>query len=45
LKRHLLHWLEVLGLVGRISESIGMVDDLLALLDVCRASCPRCEAY
>jgi NACHT domain len=35
LTRHLLHWLEALGLLGRISESIGMVDDLLGLLDVC----------
>ncbi|RYP64075.1 hypothetical protein DL771_008934 [Monosporascus sp. 5C6A] len=33
LKDHLLHWLEALGLLGRILESIGMVDDLLALLD------------
>ncbi len=31
---HLLHWLEALGLLERISESIGMVDDLLGLLDV-----------
>ncbi|KAH7010885.1 uncharacterized protein B0I36DRAFT_257304 [Microdochium trichocladiopsis] len=30
---HLLHWLEALGLLGRVSESIGMVDDLLGLLD------------
>ncbi|KAK3312023.1 hypothetical protein B0H66DRAFT_101489 [Apodospora peruviana] len=34
LTSHLLHWLEALGLIGRISESIGMVDDLLAL--ICR---------
>jgi hypothetical protein len=33
-KRHLLHWLEALGLLGWISESISMVDDLLGLLDV-----------
>ncbi|KAK3312960.1 hypothetical protein B0H66DRAFT_485056 [Apodospora peruviana] len=31
LRSHLLHWLEALSLIGRISESIGMVDDLLAL--------------
>ncbi|KAK3313601.1 hypothetical protein B0H66DRAFT_483850 [Apodospora peruviana] len=31
LTSHLLHWLEALGLIGRISESIGIVDDLLAL--------------
>ncbi len=34
LTNHLLHWLEALGLLERISESIGMVDDLLASLDV-----------
>ncbi|KAK3390127.1 hypothetical protein B0H63DRAFT_538288 [Podospora didyma] len=31
LTRHLLHWLEALSLLGRISESISMVDNLLAL--------------
>jgi hypothetical protein len=31
---HLLHWLEALGLLGWVSESIGMVNDLLGLLDV-----------
>ena len=41
---HLLHWLEALGLLGRISESIGIVDDLLALLDVCCAAYPRSES-
>lgn len=35
LMRHLLHWLEVLGLLGRVWESIGMVNDLLGLLHVC----------
>ncbi|KAK3905905.1 NWD2 protein [Staphylotrichum tortipilum] len=34
LKRHLLHWLEVMGLLGWVSESISMVNDLLGLLDV-----------
>lgn len=34
LVKHLLHWLETLGLLGRISECIGMVHDLLDLLDV-----------
>jgi hypothetical protein len=34
LKCYLLHWLEVLGLLGWIPESISMVDDLLGLLDV-----------
>ncbi|KAM7183071.1 hypothetical protein V8F33_013829 [Rhypophila sp. PSN 637] len=31
LASHLLHWLEALSLLGRISESLGMADDLLAL--------------
>ena len=34
LTSHLLHWLEVLCLLGWISESISMVEDLLGLLDV-----------
>ncbi|KAK0627877.1 hypothetical protein B0T14DRAFT_563644 [Immersiella caudata] len=33
LKSHLLYWLEALGLLGRISDSLGIVDDLFALLD------------
>lgn len=32
LTSHLLHWLEALSLLGRISESISMVDDLLTFL-------------
>ncbi|KAL8353865.1 hypothetical protein RB601_003618 [Gaeumannomyces tritici] len=31
---HLLHWLEALGVIGRIRESIGMIDELLGLLHV-----------
>jgi hypothetical protein len=34
LTRHLLHWLEALSLLGRVSESIVMVNDLLNLLNV-----------
>jgi hypothetical protein len=34
LKRHFLHWLEALSLMGRVSESISMIDDLIAILDV-----------
>ncbi|KAM0464261.1 hypothetical protein ACHAPV_002813 [Trichoderma viride] len=34
LSSHLLHWLEALGLIGRISECIGMINDLLSLVDV-----------
>lgn len=35
LTSHLLYWLESLGLLGRITESIGMTDDLLTLIGVC----------
>lgn len=35
LKRHLLHWLEALGLLGQILESISMVHMMIGLLDVC----------
>lgn len=45
LTRHLLHWLEALSLLGRISGSIGMVDDLLGLVDVrvlCHSYSLRC---
>ncbi|KAL8402633.1 hypothetical protein RB596_009121 [Gaeumannomyces avenae] len=31
LTNHLLHWLEALGVIGRIRESISMVDELLGL--------------
>ena len=34
LARYLMCWLEALGIIGRIRESIGMVDDLLRLLHV-----------
>jgi hypothetical protein len=34
LKRHFLHWLEALSLMGRVSESISMINDLIAMLDV-----------
>jgi hypothetical protein len=33
-KRHFLHWLEVLGLIKRVSESISAIDNLLAMVDV-----------
>ncbi|PTB62058.1 hypothetical protein BBK36DRAFT_1186315 [Trichoderma citrinoviride] len=29
LNKHLLHWLEALGLIGRTAEAIGMVNDLM----------------
>ncbi|KAJ4855762.1 WD domain, g-beta repeat domain-containing protein [Trichoderma breve] len=31
--RHLLHWIEALSLIGRISESSGMLDNLLGTID------------
>jgi hypothetical protein len=34
LTHHLLHWLEVLALIGRISDSITAIEELLGLLDV-----------
>ena len=34
LKCHFLHWLEALSLIGRISECIGMINDLIAMLNV-----------
>jgi len=34
LKQHFLHWLEVLSLMGKISESIGLIDTLQRRVDV-----------
>jgi hypothetical protein len=34
LEHHFLHWLEALSLLGKISESISMIDNLLAIVDV-----------
>jgi hypothetical protein len=34
LKCHFLHWLESLSLIGRLRESIGMVDNLMAMIEV-----------
>ncbi|KAK3340804.1 hypothetical protein B0H65DRAFT_271017 [Neurospora tetraspora] len=34
LTRYLLYWLKVLSLMGRISESIGLIDDLQSVTDV-----------
>uniref|UniRef100_A0A8H7N7D5 NACHT domain-containing protein n=1 Tax=Bionectria ochroleuca TaxID=29856 RepID=A0A8H7N7D5_BIOOC len=34
LKKHFLHWLEVLSLIGRLSETIGLIRELLALVDL-----------
>lgn len=36
LQRHFLHWLEALSLIGRISESVGLIDELQRLVDVSR---------
>ncbi|KAJ5337516.1 uncharacterized protein N7506_005538 [Penicillium brevicompactum] len=35
---HLLHWFEALSLLGRVQESIGMVDNLLSSLDPINSS-------
>jgi hypothetical protein len=34
LKRHFLHWLEALSVIGRVSESVGMIDELQSMTDV-----------
>ena len=34
LKCHFLHWLEALSLAGRLQQSIGMVDTLMAIIEV-----------
>lgn len=34
LELHFLHWLEALSLIGRISESIGFIDELQSIVDV-----------
>ncbi len=34
LKCHFLHWLESLSFIGRLRESIGMVDNLMAIIEV-----------
>ncbi|CAI6080417.1 unnamed protein product [Clonostachys chloroleuca] len=33
LRKHFLHWLEVLSLIGRLFETIGLIRELLALVD------------
>ncbi|KAH8665806.1 hypothetical protein BGZ60DRAFT_529071 [Tricladium varicosporioides] len=32
LERHFLHWLEALSLIGRVSQGISMINDLIAML-------------
>ncbi|PNP55781.1 hypothetical protein THARTR1_04001 [Trichoderma harzianum] len=32
--RHLLHWIEALSLLGRISDSVSMLDSLIGMVDV-----------
>jgi hypothetical protein len=34
LERYLLHWLEALSLIGRVSESVGMIDELRSMTNV-----------
>ncbi|GKU08434.1 unnamed protein product [Fusarium langsethiae] len=33
LETHLLHWLEVLSLVGRLAESVGLIEELQSIVD------------
>ncbi|KAK7582831.1 hypothetical protein V3481_012129 [Fusarium oxysporum f. sp. vasinfectum] len=37
LKTHLLHWLEVLSLIGRIVESVGLIEELQGIVDAEKA--------
>ncbi|KAK6709716.1 hypothetical protein SNK04_010663 [Fusarium graminearum] len=34
LETHLLHWLESLSLVGRLAESVGLIEELQSIVDV-----------
>jgi hypothetical protein len=34
LETHLLHWLEVFSLTGRMAESIGLIEELQSIVDV-----------
>ncbi|KFZ17327.1 hypothetical protein V501_01790, partial [Pseudogymnoascus sp. VKM F-4519 (FW-2642)] len=38
LKCHFLHWLESLSFIGRLRESIGMVDNLMAIIEPIKSS-------
>jgi hypothetical protein len=42
---HFLHWLEALSLIGRLSESISMIDNLLLITDVSRSVIPSARIY
>ncbi|RKK90938.1 hypothetical protein BFJ68_g16338, partial [Fusarium oxysporum] len=33
LKTHFLHWLEVLSLIGRVAESVGLIEELQGIVD------------
>ena len=35
LQQHFLHWLEALALIGKISESIALIDTLHSIVKVC----------
>ncbi|OCK81844.1 WD40 repeat-like protein [Lepidopterella palustris CBS 459.81] len=43
LERNLLYWLEALSLIGRILESIGIIDDLQGMIDASKS--PRFYAF
>jgi ABC-type dipeptide/oligopeptide/nickel transport system ATPase component len=38
LRCHFLHWLEALSLIGRISDTIGLIDELQSMADVSHSS-------
>jgi len=44
-KRHFLHWLEALSLIGGLSESIGMINNLLVVIDVSHSVIPSASIY
>lgn len=45
LKCHFLHWLESLSFIGRLRESIGMVDNLIAIIEVCHLLISTASIY
>lgn len=45
LKCHFLHWLESLSFIGRLRESIGMVNSLMTIIDVCHSLISTASVY
>jgi hypothetical protein len=42
---HFLHWLEALSLIGKLPESISMIDSLLLIADVSHSVIPSASVY